>query len=31
VRDWPKERAEELADALVYGAISELAETMTKP
>lgn len=29
-RDWRKERAEELADALVYGAISEVAATLGK-
>jgi hypothetical protein len=27
-RDWRKERAEELADALVYGAIAEVAATL---
>ncbi len=27
-RDWRKERADELADALVYGAIAEVAATM---
>jgi len=27
-RDWRRERAEELADALVYGAIAEVAETL---
>jgi hypothetical protein len=26
-RDWRRERAEELADALVYGAIAEVAAT----
>ena len=26
-RDWRKERADELADALVYGAIAEVAAT----
>ena len=29
-RDWRKERAEELADALVYGAIGEVAATLGK-
>jgi hypothetical protein len=29
-RDWRRERAEELADALVYGAIAEVASTLTK-
>jgi hypothetical protein len=27
-RDWRKERAEELADALVYGAIAEVASQL---
>lgn len=27
-RDWRRERAEELADALVYGAIAEVAATL---
>ena len=27
-RDWRKERADELADALVYGAIAEVAATI---
>jgi hypothetical protein len=30
-RDWRKERAEELADALVYGAIAEVAATSSDP
>jgi hypothetical protein len=30
-RDWRKERAEELADALVYGAIAEVATTLPRP
>ncbi|HEY5145368.1 MAG TPA: hypothetical protein VII82_01310 [Polyangiaceae bacterium] len=29
-RHWRKERAEELADALVYGAIGEVAATLGK-
>jgi hypothetical protein len=29
-RDWRKERAEELADSLVYGAFSEIAATLKK-
>src|SRR5258708_6797987 len=29
-RDWRKERAEELADALVYGAIAEIAAAIPK-
>lgn len=28
-RDWKKERAEELADALIYQAIGEVAEKLT--
>lgn len=28
-RDWRRERAEELADALVYGAIAEVARALT--
>jgi hypothetical protein len=27
-RDWRKERGEELADALIYGAIAEVAATV---
>jgi len=30
-RDWKRERAEELADALVYGAIAEVASTVAAP
>jgi hypothetical protein len=29
-RDWRRERAEELADALVYGAFAEVAATLTR-
>jgi hypothetical protein len=29
-RDWRKERADELADALVYGAIAEVAATVVR-
>ncbi len=29
-RDWRRERAEELADALVYGAIAEVSATLGK-
>jgi hypothetical protein len=29
-RDWRKERAEEFADSLVYGAIAEVAATLGK-
>jgi hypothetical protein len=28
-RDWRRERAEELADALVYGAVAEVAASLT--
>jgi hypothetical protein len=30
-RDWRKERAEELADALIYGAIVEVAAASGEP
>jgi hypothetical protein len=30
-RDWRRERAEELADALVYGAIAEVADVTREP
>ena len=30
-RDWRSERAEEIADALVYGAIAEVAAAMRRP
>jgi hypothetical protein len=30
-RDWRRERGAELADALVYGAIAEVAETLAAP
>lgn len=30
-RDWRRERAEELADALVYQTIGELAATIQRP
>jgi aryl-alcohol dehydrogenase-like predicted oxidoreductase len=29
-RDWRRERADELADALVYGAIAEVAATLER-
>lgn len=29
-RDWRRERAEEFADSLVYGAIAEVAGSMTR-